>query len=122
MTLKRLGLAALIALLFTPAIGEATTLVKKDLAALSREAEAIVIGRVTKVASRWDADRRFIVTDTTLQVESVLAGTKRKTLTLTEIGGRVDDITCVAPLMPTYKRGQRLVVFAKRDALAERVA
>ena len=52
----------------------ATTIVPADLGELSRDAVAIVHGRVAEVRSQWTEDRGTVETIVTLEVEEYLKG------------------------------------------------
>lgn len=99
----------LLALLASTA--DATVLIPLELGQLSREAHAIVRGRVVDVDSRWTDDRRGVETRVTLDVESSLKGTLGSTVTFRVPGGRVGRVRSVVMGAPHFSRDERVIVF-----------
>lgn len=102
--------AVLCALLFT-ATARATVLIPADLAELSREAGAIVRGRVVAVEGRWTPDRRGVETLVTLEVESYLKGALGETVTFKVPGGRLGRFRNLVVGAPELAVDQRIIVF-----------
>ena len=73
--------------LASPRSARGTVLVPADLAELSRDARAIVRGRVVALDPRWSDDRRSIETIVTLDVEGYLKGTFGQTVQFRVSGG-----------------------------------
>ena len=118
-TLRRgLGVAALGAL--AAASAGATTLVREGLDALTASSGTIVYGDVLGTRSYWNADETFILTDVRIRPREVLKGAAGTELTVTLMGGSVDDRAVVvvggAELVP----GQVYVVFVGEDDLPGR--
>ncbi|MGA9524220.1 MAG: hypothetical protein WBV82_22390 [Myxococcaceae bacterium] len=93
---------------------QATTLVHRDVPALTRDADTIVVGRVVKSESRWTADRRRIVTDVTVEVGESLKGAPGKTVVIRQPGGRVGDIGQRVDGVASFKQGEEVVVFLEQ--------
>jgi hypothetical protein len=89
----------------------ATVLVPADLGELSRDALAIVRGRVASVDARWTDDRRTIDTIVTLEVESYLKGTFGPTLQFRVPGGELGRFRSIVVGAPEFAVDQRVVVF-----------
>src|SRR6476469_2898411 len=104
----------LAALLFlaTPAL--ATTMLKQDLPELSKAADVVVRGRVTRVQSRWTDDHRRIVTDIDIAVSEAMKGSPGGTVTIVQPGGVVGDIGQRVDGMAEFKEGEECVVFLER--------
>lgn len=120
-TLRRgLGVAALGALAAAPA--SATTLVRAGLDTLTASSGTIVYGDVLGSRSYWNADRTFILTDVRIAPREVLKGAAGSELTVTLMGGSVDDRAVVvvggAQLVP----GQSYVVFVGANDLPGQAA
>jgi len=117
----RQGLRALSAFALAVGLGapaHATTLIRAGLNDLVAGNRTIVVGTVRSSHSYWNEDRNFILTDVRLTVQDVLKGNPReRDLTITILGGTVDDLTTVivggADLVP----GKSYVLFLDRGDL-----
>jgi hypothetical protein len=83
----------------------ATTLIRQSLDSLVRGSSTIVVGEVVAARSYWNDQGTFILTDVRFRATEVLKGDPRNTdLTVTLMGGTVDDLTTVivggAELLP----------------------
>jgi hypothetical protein len=103
--LLRVGLA----LLALPA--GATSLLYRDVPALTRASDAIVVGRVVKTESRWTSDHRRIVTDVTLEVSESLKGAPGSTVVVRQAGGQIGEIGQRVDGMASFARGEEVLVF-----------
>lgn len=94
-------------------IARATVIVPMDLGELSREAGAIVRGRVVAIDSRWTDDRRGVESLITLEVESALKGSGRtgETVTFRVPGGRLGRIRNIVVGAPQFTLDTHVVVF-----------
>lgn len=109
---------ALFVLLIASTPLPASSIIKKDLPELSREATAIVRARVANRTAAWDTDRRIIWTRYELVVHETWKGTIRPgRLALHEPGGIVGDVGQTVSGVPSYRVGEELVLFLWRDAL-----
>ena len=118
--MKRFSLllvVAVVALLCSQA-AFATTVQKLSLQDLTKRSESIVMARVTDAVSAWDAGHKEIYTTYTLQILNAVKGRKgESTVTIRQIGGTVDNIASIVPGMPSFKRGEQVVVFlTQKDA------
>lgn len=100
----------LIGLLVAP-MAEATVLIPMALGELSRDAGAIVRGRIVAVESRWTEDRRGVETRVTLEVESALKGSFGETVTFRVPGGRVGRVRSLVIGAPQFTLEERVIVF-----------
>lgn len=89
----------------------ATVIVPADLGELSRDARAIVRGRVMALDARWTEDRRTIETVVTLEVESYLKGSLGQTLQFRVPGGELGRFRSITVGAPEFSIDQRIVVF-----------
>ena len=89
----------------------ATMLVPADLGELSRDARAIVRGRVAAVEARWTEDRGTIETIVTLEVESYLKGALGPALRFRVPGGELGRFRSIVVGAPAFAVDQRVVVF-----------
>lgn len=90
---------------------EATVLIPAELGELSREAGAIVRGRVISVDSHWTDDRRGVETRVTLDVESSLKGSFGATVTFRVPGGRIGRLRSFVIGAPQFTLDERVIVF-----------
>ena len=87
---------------------------------LVAEAQTVFVGEVTATQTLWTGTgtQRTIVTNVTFAVESTLKGTGASVRVLRFLGGTVDDQTLRVPGMPTFKVGDRAVLFVTNDVNA----
>ncbi|HEV8584730.1 MAG TPA: Ig-like domain-containing protein [Methylomirabilota bacterium] len=92
----------------------ATTVVPMSEADLTRQAAAVVLGRVTAIQSHWDTGRAQIFTDITLAVDEVLAGPALPaSVTLRQPGGRIGGFHSRVEGSPEFWVGERVLVFLR---------
>jgi len=90
----------------------ATVLVPADLAELTRDAQAIVHGRVIAVESQWsEGRRRSIETLVTLQVEDHLKGQFGSEVTFRVPGGQLGPYRTIMPGAPVFGERDEVIVF-----------
>lgn len=104
-------LLVLLAFLFVARAAEATVLVPVDLGELSRDARAIIRGRVMAVGTQWTDDRRTIETIVTLEVETSLKGQLGSVVRFRVPGGLLGRYRSVVVGAPQFSVGQRVIVF-----------
>jgi hypothetical protein len=110
MTVARAFLFVVLAFLLTlPA--RATVLVPADLGELSREAQAIVRGRVARLDPRWTDDRGTIETIVTLEVEAYIKGALGATLRFRTPGGDLGRYRSIVVGAPEFAVDEHVVVF-----------
>ncbi len=98
--------------LLLPSTATAATVLKHDLDSLVRHSDAIVIASVANVEARRHDDGR-VYTTVTLEVEEILKGQQRETITIRQVGGRdlEADIATVVPGMPQFEPQERVFLF-----------
>ena len=96
----------------------ATTVQKLSLQELTKKSNSIVMARVEDASASWDAAHKEIYTYITLRVLQGVKGNKAETtITLRQIGGTVDNIASIVPGMPSFRKGEEVVVFlTQKDA------
>lgn len=91
-------------------------LIYVDINMLSENAYDIVEGEVINKEQKWDKERRYIYTYTTIKVEKSLKGiTKSGEITLKEIGGKLDGFTTSAEGQTNYYSGEEVLVFIQKN-------
>lgn len=96
----------------------ATTVQKLSLQELTKKSDSIVMARVDDAVASWDAGHKEIYTYITLNVLQGVKGNKgATTITLRQLGGTVDNIASIVPGMPSFRKGEEVVVFlTQKDA------
>ena len=90
----------------------ATTVQKFSLKDLTKNSASIVRAKVEDAVSSWDAGRKEIYTYYTLKVLQPVKGSKGgETITLRQIGGTVGNIASIVPGMPSFRKGEEVVLF-----------
>jgi len=89
----------------------ATTIIPADLGELSRDARAIVRGRVLALDAQWTEDRGTIETIVTLEVEHYLKGALGQTLRFRVPGGDLGRFRSIFVGAPQFVVDERVVVF-----------
>lgn len=114
--------------LFGASLATATTVQKFSLADLAKKSETIVLARVEDETARWEDGKREIYTYITLRVLDPVKGMGKKaengksakneeTITIRQLGGTVDNMSSIVPGMPSFRRGEEVVVFlSAKDA------
>jgi len=89
-----------------------TTVQKLSLQELTKKSDSIVMARVDDAIASWDAGHKEIYTYVTLSVIQPVKGSRdATTIMLRQLGGTVDNIASVVPGMPSFKKGEEVVVF-----------
>lgn len=81
---------------------------------LAREADAVVRGRVARMASGWAGDGRHVVTRVTLRVTKVLRGAAAGEVVLEVAGGVAGGLGQRVDAAPAFEPGEEAVVFLRR--------
>lgn len=84
---------------------------------LSKQADVILIGKVTKQTSDWNENKTRIFTKATLQVDEYLKGNGSKnSIEVTYPGGEVGEVGELYTHMPRFSYNEEVLVFLKKDA------
>jgi hypothetical protein len=89
----------------------ATTIIPADLGELSRDARAIVRGRIAALDTQWTEDRGTIETIVTLEVEQYLKGALGPTLRFRVPGGDLGRFRSIVVGAPEFVVDEHVVVF-----------
>src|SRR5262245_37851356 len=114
--MKRSRSAVIVALaafaIFGASLASATTVQKFSISDLAKKSEAIAVARVDDVSSRWDDNHKEIYTYISLKVLDGIKGSRKNdVLTIRQIGGSAEGKISVVPGMPTFAKGEEVVVF-----------
>lgn len=109
----RLWPRALVAGILFAALAPAVTVPKLSFERVVASSERIVHGRVLRVWTAWDSERRFIWTHAEVAVDESLKG-DGATLTLSAPGGTLDGMTMPIAGAARFTPGEELVAFAYR--------
>ena len=78
---------------------------------LVAKAQSVVQGRVIEVQSFWNRQGTAIMTEAVVEVEDTLLGRETSHVRLITFGGEVGGYVIEAHGFPTFRKGQRLLVF-----------
>jgi hypothetical protein len=106
-------LGAGLLLLAAPASG--STFVHMSRAELTEKASAVVVGNVLSVESFWTRSGRIIVTEAMVEVEDAILGEAPSVVIVRTFGGTVNGFTVEAHGFPTFRQGERLLLFLEKD-------
>jgi hypothetical protein len=88
-----------------------------DRAAQVAGSELILAGRVVSTRSEWTSDHSAIVTFADIAIDEVWKGTPPgDRVTVSTLGGSVDDVTLEVDGAATFTEGERVVVFLHEEA------
>jgi hypothetical protein len=107
--------AAMLAIAANAPHAFATQVRHLDMRELSQSSSDIVIGRVERVASRWNESKTKIFTDVTVRVSQSLKGADGA-VTFSQLGGTVGDLRQEVHGCPAFTAGEEAVLFLWRDA------
>lgn len=98
--------------------GFSTTMMRASLENLVDDHEVIVVGEVVDAHSYWNTDGSFILTDVTVMPERYLKGDPKKgPVTVTLMGGTVDDMTALIVAGAELVPGRSYLLFLDREDL-----
>jgi hypothetical protein len=84
------------------------------------KADLIVVGKVTDVQCRWDEPKTLVHTYVSVSIEEIVKGQSLDDkITITLPGGRVGDIAAIMPGMPSFQKGERVLLFLIRDRYSD---
>jgi hypothetical protein len=99
---------AILLLFFTHA---SALMVKLSLEELTTESNSIIIGKVDDIKCAWDEEHRFIYTYVTIKVEETLKGSLKDRIVVRHLGGEVDGKGLGVSDQPSFKMGERVLLF-----------
>jgi hypothetical protein len=89
----------------------ATTVLKLSMKDLARKSDAVVLARVEDEVARYDTDKEIYTYITLRVLDPVKNSRKDDQITIRQLGGVVDHIASIVPGMPTFQKGEEVVVF-----------
>lgn len=99
----------------------ATTVQKFTVSDLAKKSESIVLARVEDETARMEPGSKEIYTYVTLRVLEGVKGSKKsdnakkpnaeELVTIRQLGGSVGNLISIVPGMPTFRKGEEVVVF-----------
>ncbi|MCK4340938.1 MAG: hypothetical protein KAY37_04365 [Phycisphaerae bacterium] len=91
---------------------------KLSLADLTQRANSIIVGTVTGMEPRWNADQTRIYTHVTIIPDDALGGyvkgQPRDQLTLIQLGGKIGDSELIVEQAPPFVVGEKVLVFVRQ--------
>lgn len=89
-----------------------------EVKALSRGADVILTGKVTKQQSAWVQNKSRIMTQTTVQVSEYLKGTGTNGyVVINHPGGEIDGVGELYSHMPEFQNDEEVLLFLKKDKM-----
>ena len=83
---------------------------------LTKGADVILTGKVTKQNSSWNQNKTRIITHTTVQVDGYLKGSNNENfVVVNHPGGEIGDVGEWYSHMPTFKNDEEVLLFLKKD-------
>ena len=85
-------------------------------AELTKQADAVVIGKVTALKSEWSSDKSRIYTRVTVGVDQYLKGEKQeRSVTIMTLGGEIGDVGELYTHVPSFRENESVVVFLEKE-------
>jgi hypothetical protein len=95
---------------------QSSTKASSQIKMLSKGADVILTGKVTKQNSIWNKNKTRIYTEATLQVDEYIKGNSgSNSVVVTYPGGEVGDVGEWYSHMPSFKKDEEILLFAKKD-------
>jgi len=112
--MRSLGVA--LAIVASVASGlSASTFMAVDRSELVERSLHVVEGRVVEVRSFWTESRDAIVTDARIEIDETVVGDHTREVTVRTFGGVVDDYVIEAHGFPRFERGERVLLFLRKE-------
>jgi len=121
MVRKTISLLALVLLSIFASRSYATTVQRLGLDELVKKAHTIVVGRVAGSRTYWTANKKLILTDYTIDVDENIKGQPSRTVSVTTVGGKIDDVELYVSGMPSFQNGETAVVFIEQSGAYQTV-
>jgi len=103
----------LISVLMISAFAQSDSFIIKK---LSKKADVILTGKVTKKESSWNTAKTRIYTKATVQVDELLKGNNSQNyVEIIYPGGEVGDVGELYTHMPKFDKDEEVLVFLKQD-------
>ena len=82
---------------------------------MTKQADVVVVGKVTTKRSEWNSDKTRIYTRVTIDVDDCLKGTSGKSIEVFVPGGEVGRVGELYTHMPKFSKDENVIVFAEKD-------
>jgi hypothetical protein len=87
-----------------------------EVKALSKGADVVLTGKVTKQQSEWAQNKSRIITKTTIQVNEYIKGNgSNGSIVVNHPGGEVDGVGELYSHMPEFQNDEEVLLFLKKD-------
>lgn len=113
--MKRLWVIGAVGLLLAAVPATASTFLAMSQEELVAGSSAVVVGRVLQVSSFWNDEGTAIMTEAAVRVEETVVGDSPTVVVVRTFGGEVGGLRIDALGFPTFRAGQRLLLYL-RDA------
>ena len=88
-----------------------------SIADLANQSDVVIVGKVSTLNSEWSADRTRIQTRVVVSVSQVLKGQGTgAAVTIVTPGGEVDGVGELYSEMPSFKKEEDVLLFARKDS------
>lgn len=111
--MARMTLPLAAVLLFAPVVAEATVFRAVELDEKVENASTIIVGQMMNQQSRWDAEKKNILTYSTFRIEKTLKGQPAQEITIVTPGGTVENVAQEIIGVPRFEQGEEHVLFVK---------
>lgn len=114
---RRLLLLTMVATVAAAGVARSTTIIPPSFDALVSGASTIFVGEVMNIRADWEitTQGRAIVTRVTFRVEDVWKGNLGAVTQLQFMGGEIGDLGMKVHGMPSFRMGQRDVLFVSSE-------
>jgi hypothetical protein len=100
-------------ILLAATLAHTTTVQRLALEDLVTKAQHIVAGKVRDSRTYWSSNGKLILTNYTIEVDETIKGQSPRTFELTTIGGKIGDLELHVSGMPSFEKGENIVVFTE---------
>ena len=85
---------------------------------LAHEASLVVVGTTGRPQSRWDETSKMIVTETVVDIDSVLKGDHKLSVVITTPGGVLPErnFGMIVPHMPQFTENEQVLLFLHTES------
>lgn len=113
--MRRLVFLSLLLVLVAGVPVGASTFLDMDQRALVKGSAAVIEGEVLQVHSYWDSKGRMMITDAIVRVTDSVVGNIGSAVVVRTFGGTVEGYTVEAHGFPTFRRGERLLLYLEAE-------
>ncbi len=103
-------------LIFFPTLSFSSLMLQMDHEDLTIQSDAIVLGKVLSVESKWDEEKNTIFTFITIEVEKSVKGEVEETVTIRQPGGSINNIALRVDGTPAFSSEEEVLLFLLKRA------